>query len=191
MRVPRAAFLLAATAAIMTGARSDVLEGNPASAVKVVIYEDLQCGDCLTFRAMLDEKLLPKYGARVAFQHRDFPLGRHDWARMGAIAARWVSEHNAALGITFRRELLSQQNSVTQQNLKPWLLEFASRNNLDQKGILDSLTDARLIGLVDQDMQSAKARGVSKIPAVFIGGVAFAETILYDDLARAIDEAIK
>lgn len=191
MRIAAAALaLLFAAGAGASAARNDVMEGNPASPVKVLIYEDLQCGDCARFRTLLDEKILPKYGSKVAFIHRDFPLGKHEWARPAAIAARWVYEQDPQLGITFRRELLAEQNSVTLQNLKPWLVEFASRNHLDRKGILDSLSDQRLGTLVDQDGQAAVARGISRTPTAFVGGLAFVETILYEDLARALDEAL-
>lgn len=178
-----------AAVAMMPGARYDVTEGDPASAVKVVIYEDLQCGDCLTLRTMLDEKLIPKYGDRVVFQHRDFPLGRHDWARPAAIAARWVAEQSNQVAIIMRRELLSQQNSITLQNLQPWLREFAARHNLNEKGIVAALNDPRLAAIVDQDIQTGQGRGVTKVPTVFVGGVSFTETILYEDLAQAIEAA--
>jgi protein-disulfide isomerase len=184
------AILLLVAAGAASSARTDVVEGNPASNVKVLIYDDLQCGDCARFRQMLDEKLLPKYGARVAFIHRDYPLPKHEWAREAAVAARWVSEQSTQLGITFRRELLAEHDNVSQQNLKRWLTEFAARNHLDQKGIVDSLTDQRLGTLVDQDRQAAVARGVTKTPTVYVGGVPFVENIIYDDVARAIDEAL-
>jgi protein-disulfide isomerase len=170
--------------------RNDVMEGNPASPVKVLIYEDLQCSDCARFRVLMDEKILPRYGSRVAFIHRDFPLGKHDWAVPAAIAARWVYEQSNELGIIVRREMLSEQDSINSHNLKPWLVDFAYRNHLDPKGIVDSLSDRRLGALVDQDRQSAVARGVSRAPTVFVGGQPFVETIIYDDLARALDEAL-
>ena len=34
------------------------------------------------------------------------------------------------------------------------------------------------------------ARGVERTPTVYVGGVAFVETIIYEDLARALDEAL-
>jgi protein-disulfide isomerase len=177
-------------AAVSSGARTDMVEGNPASPVKVLIYDDLQCSDCARFREILDEKLLPRYGSKVAFIHRDCPLGKHDWARPAAMAARWVYEQDPQLGITFRRELLAEQNNVTSQNLKPWLTEFASRNHLDPKGIVDALSDQRLGTLVDQDRQAAVARGVTRTPTAYVGGLPFVEDIIYEDLARAIDEAL-
>ena len=170
--------------------RNDVIEGNPASPVKVLIYEDLQCGDCARFRVLLDQKILPRYGSKVAFIHRDFPLGKHDWAVPAAVAARWVYEQSGELGIIVRRELLAEQDSVNSRNLKQWLVDFAYRNHLDPKGIVDSLSDQRLQALVDQDRQSAVARGVSRAPTLFVGGQPFVETIIYDDLARALDEAL-
>jgi protein-disulfide isomerase len=171
-------------------ARSEVMEGTPASPVRVLIYEDLQCSDCARFRVLLDQKILPRYGGKVAFVHRDLPLGKHDWARPAAIAARWVYEQDSELGITIRRELLAEQDNISSQSLKPWLISFANRNHLDPKGIVEALSDQRLNALVDQDRQAAVARGISHTPTAYVGRVAFVETIIYDELARAIDDAL-
>jgi protein-disulfide isomerase len=191
MRIAVAALaLILAAGPCAFASRNDVIEGNPASPVKVLIYDDLQSSECARFRVLLDEKILPRYGSKVAFVHRDFPLGKHDWARPAAIAARWVYEQSNELGITVRRELLSEQDSISSQNLKQWFIDFAYRNHLDPKGIIDSLSDQRQSALVDQERQAAVARGVSRAPTVYAGGVAFVETIVYDDLARALDEAL-
>ena len=194
MRITAKAALI--SLALIMGAQSlfashnDVVEGNPASPVKVLIYDDLQCGDCARFRVMFDEKILPKYGAKVAFLHRDFPLGKHDWARPAAVAARWVWDQDHVYGIAIRRELLAEQDHITLRSLNGWLLNFAARNHLDQRGIIDSLTDPKFNTLVDQDRQAAVARGVERTPTVYVGGVALVETILYEDLARALDGAL-
>ena len=191
MKTALAAVMLLAFAGCLSAARNEIMQGNSESPVKVIIYDDLQCSDCAKFQTLLDEKLLPKYGARVAFIHRDFPLGKHDWARTAAIATRWVHEQNPAIAAAIRRELLQQQNSITAANLAPWLQEFARRSGLDPKGITASLTDPRLTALVEQDLQSGKARGVTHTPTVFLGAQSFIEIIIYEDLARAIDEALK
>ena len=75
--------LIAVSAKDLLAVRTEITEGNPTSPVKVVIYDDLQCSDCQNFRTMLDQKILPRYGDKVAFVHRDFPLGKHYWARKG------------------------------------------------------------------------------------------------------------
>ena len=185
-----AALILLAAIPPVFGGTNDIVEGNPFATVKVTIYDDLQCGYCQNLRAMLDDKLLPRYGKDVAFIHRDLPLPKHDWARSAAMVARWVSEQNPPLGIDFQRELLAEQEHMTPALLKPWILQFARRHNLSEKGITDALTDPRLATLVDQDIQLATARGVKRIPAVFVAGQEFVETIIYDDLARVLDQAL-
>jgi protein-disulfide isomerase len=167
--------------------RAEIVEGNAASTVRVVIYEDLQCSDCENLRTLLDSKIIPRYGAKVAFIHRDFPLGKHDWARQAAVAARWVYAQDPVLGITFRREIMAEHDHITPANLKPWIEEFATRNHLDPREIVAALTDNRLNALVDQDYQSGVARGISHTPTVIAGGQTIVETVIYEDLARAID----
>ena len=85
-----AAIVLAA----MSGkaAEQHLMEGAAQSTVEVLIYEDLQCPDCADFRTMLDQQLLPRYAATVRFEHRDFPLAKHAWARKAAIAARFFED---------------------------------------------------------------------------------------------------
>jgi len=191
MRINATLPLLLLTAiASAQAATNAVVEGNPAGAVKVTIYEDLQCDYCQTLRTMLDEKLLPRYGKQVEFIHRDMPLGRHDWARTAAMAARWVYEQDPHLGIVFRRELLAEQEHVTKATLKPWVIEFAGRNKLSEQGIVAALTDPRLAAIVDQDIQLAMSRGIKKLPAVYVAGQSFEETIVFDDVARVIDQEL-
>lgn len=185
-----ALLMLAFVVASASGAATDVVEGNPSAAIKVTIYEDLQCNYCQTLRTMLDEKLLPRYGTQVAFIHRDLPLGRHDWARPAAMVARWIYEQSPRLSFVFRRELLDEQEHIRPATLKPWVIEFAARNKLNEQGIVAALTDPRLATIVDQDIHMATARGIEKIPTVYVAGKTFAETIVYDDLARVIDQTL-
>jgi protein-disulfide isomerase len=182
--------LLFAAMGSASAGTTDVVEGNPFGTVKVTIYSDLQCDYCQDLRTMLDEKLLPRYGKQVAFIHRDLPLGRHDWARPAAMVSRWVYEQNPRIGIILRREILAEQQHMTLAKLKPWLVQFAIRNNLSEQSIIAALTDPRLSTLVDQDIQMATARGVNRIPAVYVAGQSFVETIIYDDVARVLDQAL-
>ncbi len=167
--------------------RMELVEGNPNSAVKVMIYEDLQCGDCLTLRTLLDEKILPRYGSRVAFVHRDFPLPKHEWARAAALAGRWVSEKDRVLAVRYRRELLAEHLHLKTDSLEHWIRQFAIRNKLDADAMVAAITDPRLTGLLEQDRQAAMARGVTKTPTMFIANQPFVEYILYEEVARALD----
>ncbi|HVW07249.1 MAG TPA: thioredoxin domain-containing protein [Bryobacteraceae bacterium] len=187
-RVLTAAALVLATAAAATA--PDIVEGNPSAPVRVLIFSDLQCDYCQNFRTLLDEKLLPKYGKDVAFVHRDFPLPRHTWARQAAMAARWVWEQNPHAGVVFRRELLSEQEHITPDSLKSWLIEFADRNKLSEQAIVAATTDPRLGALVDSDIQAGTVRGIKNLPTVIVAGKTFSGTIIYDEIAQALDQAL-
>ena len=68
--------------------------------VTVTTYDDLQCGDCTRFNAMLEGALLPKYSSRVTFIHRDFPSVKHGWAKPAAILGRRFDRPVVNLGFS-------------------------------------------------------------------------------------------
>jgi len=177
------------TAAALSGQQSSI-EGLPESKVRVIIYEDLQCPDCATFRRMLDDKILPRYGDKIAFVHRDFPLAKHAWARKAAIASRYFGEVRPELGLEYRRHIMSTIKETTPENFNDKLAEFARKNGADAAAAQAALNDARLAGLVERDFQDGVARGVAKTPTVFVSGKPYIETFSFEDLSHALDEAL-
>jgi protein-disulfide isomerase len=177
--------LLAASAA---GPR--LVEGKPDSAVRVMIFEDLQCPDCAEFRSLLDEKLLPKYGDRVAFEHRDFPLAKHAWARKAAIAARFFDEADPKLGLKFRRDTMHSIKQITPETFNERLASFAREGGIDPEKATAALGDERYAALVEKDLQDGTARGVAHTPTAFVNGVPFVETITFEEISKAIDAAL-
>jgi len=111
-------------------AAQGLVEGHAGSPVRVIIYEDLQCPDCANFRVMLDKQILPKYGDRVEFVHRDFPLAKHAWARRAAIAARFFTEKDPQLGLEYRRHTMATHSETTADNFKDRVAEFARQHGV-------------------------------------------------------------
>jgi protein-disulfide isomerase len=179
--------LLALTAGL---AQQPMVEGFAESKVRVLIYEDLQCPDCADFRRMMDEKILPHYGGRVAFVHRDFPLAKHTWARKAAIAARYFGERKPELGLAYRRHVMASIKETTPENFDSRLSQFARDKGLDPASALAALHDARLAGLVERDFQDGVARGVIHTPTVFVNGNAFIERFSFEKIAEALDDAL-
>lgn len=167
------------------------VEGRAGSNVRVLIFEDLACSDCAAFRRMLDEKLLPKYGEKVAFLHRDFPLARHVWARQAAIAARHLDGVKPDLGMEFRRETLASLDRIRTNGFRNHVAAFARKHSLEPDRILAALDDRRLASLVEKDFQDGVARGVAKTPTVFVNGKAFVETFTVEEISSAIEQALK
>lgn len=164
-----------------------LIEGAAQSPVRVVIYEDLQCPDCADFRVMLDEKLLPRYAATVRFEHRDFPLAKHAWARKAAIAARFFEESQPGLGLAYRKYSMANLREITAENFKDRLSQFAKDHGVDPAKALASLEDTRLAAMVEEDYQDGVARGIAHTPTVLVNGRPFVETFPVEDVAKAID----
>jgi protein-disulfide isomerase len=184
--------LLAATFMAMSAypAAEHLIEGAAQSPVRVVIYEDLQCPDCADFRVMLDEKLLPRYAATVRFEHHDFPLAKHAWARKAAIAAHFFEENQTGLGLAYRKYSLMNLRDITADNFNQRLSEFAKAHGVDPVKAVASLNDARLAALVEEDYQEGVARGIAHTPTVLVNGRPFVETFAVEDVAKAIDSEL-
>jgi protein-disulfide isomerase len=188
-----ATFLLTLVAVLGNGVPADkpVVEGNPSSGVRVLIYEDLQCSDCAVFRKMLDQQLLPKYGSKVAFEHRDFPLAKHKWARQGAVASRYFQEAGANLAIAWRRALMENIKSIQPEQFNDFLRGFAAKNGLDPERAVAALQDARLQAAVQADLEEGVARGIARTPTALVNGAPFIETIPVEEISKGIDQALK
>jgi protein-disulfide isomerase len=168
-------------------AAQHLIEGATQSPVRVVIYEDLQCPDCADFRVMLDEKLLPRYASTVRFEHRDFPLAKHAWARKAAIAARFFEESKPGVGLAYRKYSLTNLREITADSFNDRLSQFAKDHGVDPAKAVASLDDARLAALVEEDYQEGVARGIAHTPTVLVNGRPFVETFAVEDVAKAID----
>src|SRR5438045_1298779 len=121
-----AALLVLAAAA--WGLDKRLVEGNPASKVRVIIYEDLQCSDCANFRLMMERQIPPKYASKAAFEHRDFPLPKHKWARPAAIASRYFEAMKPELALEWRRYAMAHQGEIKPGNFKDKLSAWAAEH---------------------------------------------------------------
>lgn len=158
--------------------------------VRVVVYEDLECPDCAEFDRMLDEKLLPRYGAAVTFEHRDFPLVTHTWSRKGAIAARFIAEVRPALADDFRRHVMGRQMAITRLNFNEMLGRYAESNGIDRASAIAALDDPKLAAAVQADFEEGVAQGITHTPTVLVNDQRFIEHFTYEEIARAIDSEL-
>jgi len=174
----------------MFAAEQHLTEGAAASPVRVIIYEDLQCPDCADFRVMLDTQLLPRFAGTVRFEHHDFPLAKHAWARKAAIAARFFDETKPGTGLAFRKYTLGNLSDINADNFNERLAAFAKEHGVDPAKALTSLDDNKLADLVEKDYQEGLARGVAHTPTVLVNGIPFIETFRFEDVARTIENQL-
>ncbi len=166
-----------------------LVEGNPNSSVRVIIYEDLQCPDCAAFRAMMDQQILPRYASKVAFEHRDFPLPKHAWARKAAVAARYFQSLKPELAIDWRRYALSHLGEITGDSFESRLAEWASAHGLDPAKAKAALNDRAFQAAVEEDYQDGVSSGIAHTPTVVVDGEPFVETFTFEQIAKSLDKA--
>jgi protein-disulfide isomerase len=181
---------LALAAMIPASGQTIPIEGNAASPVRVVIYEDLQCPDCAVFREMLDKTLLPQFGSKVAFEHRDFPLAKHAFARKEAIAARYFAQVSPEISVEFRRTMFAHIAEVKAGQFTQLLTAFARDHGVDPEKALAALVDAKLAAAVQSDFEDGVARGIAHTPTVFVNGEPFIESFPVEDVAKSIERAL-
>jgi len=182
--------LMLSAAAMTLAAQDRFIEGNPASAVRVLIYEDLQCPDCATFRAMMDQTLLPRFASTVAFEHRDFPLDKHSWARKAAIASRYFESISPQLALDYRQSMFAHLREIPKDKFEENLQAFATAHNLAPEKALAALGDAALAAAVEKDYQEGVARGVAHTPTVFVNGEPFIEHFPVEDVVKTIEREL-
>lgn len=153
--------------------------------LEVIVYEDLQCGDCAHLRTLLDELMIPSFAGRVLFTHRDFPLPRHDWARQAALLAHYFKQFG--LDSSWRRDTLAHHKTLS---LSEHLYAFASRHDLDPAAALQAMTDPAVEASLESDISSARERGVSRTPTLFIGSFVLIEPQHADEISDLINKSL-
>jgi protein-disulfide isomerase len=180
-----------ALAAAVAAAQQVPVEGNPKSSVRVIIYEDLQCPDCAVFRAALDSTLLPKFRSSVAFEHHDFPLAKHVWARKAAVAGRYFATVSPELSLEFRRITMAHIADIGKDGFDRHLENFSRAHNVDPAAVTAALADPKLAAAVESDYQDGVARGIAHTPTVFVDGEPFIESFPIEDVIKSIERALK
>ena len=167
-----------------------LIEGHADSRVRAVIYDNLQCSDCLALHNMLHETLLPAYGIRVAFEYRDFPSVKHIWARPLAVASRYLAAQDPAIALQFRGKALNSIQAIRANGMESFLREFASGHGIDAGQWIPGLADSALALAVDGDHQEGLKRGVRKTPTLYVNGQAFIEHFRADEVGKALEESL-
>ncbi|HYP06720.1 MAG TPA: thioredoxin domain-containing protein [Bryobacteraceae bacterium] len=173
------------------GSPVNIVEGNPASMVRVISYEDLECPDSAAYARMLDQELLPRYGAFVAFERRDFPLPKHAWARQAAIASRYFRTLSAEVGARFARHCYEHQREISSENFNDHVRLYASTHGAEPERAILALQNGPFAAQVDTSYQEGRARGIERTPTLVIHDDIFIETFSFPEVAASLEKALE
>jgi protein-disulfide isomerase len=159
------------------------LRGNANSPVMIVEFSDYQCPYCHQAESTVQE-VLAKYGDKVSFSYRDFPLTAiHSQAMIAAEASRCAQEQGQFW------EYHDQLFKATKLE-KDDLIEYARNLKLDEKQFDSCLTSDKYKSDIEQDLEEGRRAGVTGTPGFFINGVEVSGARPNSEFAKIIDDEL-
>jgi protein-disulfide isomerase len=139
------------------------IRGAKNGSVMLLEFSDFQCPFCKKVQPTI-QGLVKKYGDRVAFGYRHFPLAMHRSADESAVAVECAREQDKFIQMHAR--LYQQQSRQSIEDLRKLAKEIGVAD-LDKFN--SCLKDDRYRQLLDRDMEVAESVGITGSPAFIIG----------------------
>lgn len=163
------------------------LRGNAKAPVMIVEFSDYQCPYCHQIEPTV-KKVLARYGDKVSFSYRDFPLTAiHSQAMIAAEASRCALEQEKFWEY---HDQLFAASSLEKNSL----IEYARNLKLDDKQFESCLNSEKYKADIEKDEQEGRKAGINGTPGFFINGVEINgakpesefTSIIDDELSRKI-----
>ncbi|MCB9229263.1 MAG: thioredoxin domain-containing protein [Deltaproteobacteria bacterium] len=156
-------------------------------AITVVEYSEFQCPFCSRVLPAV-KKLLTDYKGKIRWIVRDFPLSFHDRARPAAIAAKCASYQSPEKYWAMYDLLFENQQSLSEADLE----RYASEIKLDMDQYKACRTNSQKAeAMIDHNIQSGAAVGVSGTPAFIVNGTAHSGALPYEEFRRIFEEKLQ
>ena len=158
---------------------------GPANAkVQIVEFSDFQCPFCSQAAAVVHQ-IRAKYGDRVRFTFRQFPLPMHPQAREAAEAA--LAAGTQGKFWEFHDRLFKNQKQLDRAELE----QHAKEVGLNVAAFKKSLDEHKFAPAVDADMKLGEKAQVNGTPSMFVNGTRVANPTNFDAIAALIEAALK
>jgi protein-disulfide isomerase len=158
-------------------------KGGQGAKVKVVEFADFQCPYCSRAAAIVRE-LHAKYGDRVEFAYRHFPLRQmHPDAQRAAEHAQCAQKQGKFWEL--HDKLYAAQDKLDEESIKG----FEKELGLDETKLAACLSSGEAAKEVEADLQKAETLGLEGTPSFFVDGRLVPGASI-EALTTAIDRAL-
>lgn len=151
--------------------------------VVLVEFSDFQCPYC-SAAAKATKQIKEKYGDKVRFVFRQFPLPFHQDAHPASQAALFAHEQGKFW--EFHDLLFENQRALTREDLE----KYADQLKLDKAKFKKALDEKTYAAKVDADMKLGEEVVVQGTPTLFLNGARVANPTDFEDISKRIDEAL-
>jgi protein-disulfide isomerase len=158
---------------------------GPANAkVTVVEFSDFQCPYC-SRAANVVHQIKEKYGDKVHFVFRQFPLPMHQNAHVAAEAA--LAANGQGKFWEYHDRLFKNQQQLDRAGLE----EQAKQAGLNMATFKKSLDEHKFAPTVDADMKLGESVQVQGTPSMFINGARVQNPTSFESVSEMIETALK
>ncbi len=166
-------------------AAADAPAFGPADAkVTLVEFSDFQCPYCSRAGATT-KQIKEKYGDKVRFIFRQFPLSFHKEAHLASQAA--LAAHEQGKFWEYHDKLFENQRNLKREDLE----KYAQQLGLDMAKFKKALDEGTYKDEVDADLKLGQEVSVSGTPTLFLNGERVSNATDFDGISKSIDEALK
>lgn len=139
--------------------------GNPQAAVVLEEFADLQCPACRAAHAQITGPMLERYGSRIRFEFRHFPLRSiHRFAMDAAEAAECAADQGKFW--EYVDMIYAEQEKLSQDQLDSW----AEKLQLDMALFHRCRASHIKRDAILADYEEGRKRGVGGTPTYFVNG---------------------
>lgn len=159
--------------------------------VAIVVFEDLQCPDCARAEPLLKDA---EKTYKIPLVRHDFPLPMHNWSFDAHVMARYFDSKSKELGEEFRHFILTNQPSITKDNLRGTVEKWAQEHKTTLPFVVDPT--GKFTQEVRDDFGLGQKVGVQHTPTIYIvsnsqRGQPFVEVADRSQMFQMIDQIIK
>jgi len=176
------------------------IRGNPAAAVTVVNFDDLECPYCARMHQTLFPATLERYKDKVRFIYKDNPLAEiHPWAVHAAVDANCLAAQRGDVYWSYVDYLHSHGQEIDGENrdsaknfatLDRIARQFATLAKLDIAA-LESCLGKQDETQVRASMKEAEALKIEGAPSVFVDGERIDGAVPQAQVWLVIDRALR
>jgi protein-disulfide isomerase len=152
--------------------------------VTIVEFSDFQCPYC-SRAAAATKKVKEKYGDKIRFVFRNFPLSFHNRAHQAAEAGMAASAQGKFW--QFHDIVFENQRALERADLE----KYAEQAKLDVKAFKKALDDKTYEKAVDADVKLGEEVFVNGTPTMFLNGKRIQNPTDFDMISKEIDAALK
>jgi len=157
---------------------------GPADAkVTMVEFSDFQCPYC-SKAALATSKIKEKYGSKVRFVFRQFPLSFHDKAHVAAEAG--MAAHAQGKFWQMHDLMFANQGALDRESLD----KYAKQVGLNVATFKKALDSKQYVAAVDADVKLGGEAAVSGTPSLFLNGARVQDPTNVDAVSAMIEAAL-